>query len=354
MNPYKVLVLGARPPIDVAEAMQCTKSYFMSRTKLDIQFDYQFVDRQFQLKQWNIKDKNGNECYGTSGYRELLGELKINALKYNAIILIYDASKTFWWTYKPGTLCNWTHWDTFQGASLIELASTIQWGTRDLYRVMTHELIHSFHKSCRLNGFPTLDTMDLYDDENNVESKTGNRERNIKELDGKWRIVSTQTWSQYLFPETAIYLKNAIISIMNPISTGIEKWANAIKKHEGFFVGSRSYRNNNPGNFRYSSVGYLPIYGNVGKDKDGFAIFPTYEQGYKYLCNFLKSVASGKSSTYTAQAKSRGLKDSSELTIPQFCSIYAPSSDGNDPINYALIICNEIGISLDTKIKNII
>src|SRR4051812_25836093 len=49
-------------------------------------------------------------------------------------------------------------------------------------------------------------------------------------------------------------LGELVDEVKNALSTTradvIRKWADAIQLHEGWFVGSKSYRNNNPGNLR--------------------------------------------------------------------------------------------------------
>lgn len=103
----------------------------------------------------------------------------------------------------------------------------------------------------------------------------------------------------------------------------------AIRKHEGWYAGSRSWRNNNPGNCKYSSVGYLPKYGTVGKDKDGFAIFSSYELGWLYLNNLILEKA----------------RKHPNWSLVTFFSEYAPASDGNYPASYASIVAQDMGVS---------
>src|SRR3990167_3871362 len=90
-----------------------------------------------------------------------------------------------------------------------------------------------------------------------------------------------------------------------------------IKKHEGYFPGSRSYINNNPGNLRASPFqdGTLA----------GFAYFKTYERGWKALLYDIELKFTGKSRT--------GLGPSS--TILKFFQVYAPAGDNNNPTVYA-------------------
>jgi len=111
--------------------------------------------------------------------------------------------------------------------------------------------------------------------------------------------------------------------------------ATFIRDYEGK-PGDRNFRNNNAGNCRWNPTGYRAIYGKVTKDKDGFAVFPTYEQGWLYLCNMLLNWAKG------ARA---------EWTILRLMKSYAPAADHNDPVAYAEFIARQLGVSVTTKLK---
>lgn len=118
----------------------------------------------------------------------------------------------------------------------------------------------------------------------------------------------------------------------------ITKLAMLIRDYEGA-PGNRNYRNNNPGNCRYHFGGYLPKYGNVTQDKDGFAIFPTYTQGWIYLQNMLMYWAKGAKKDYT---------------ILEMMKEYAPAADNNDPVAYANYITEHIGLSADVQLKDLL
>ena len=118
----------------------------------------------------------------------------------------------------------------------------------------------------------------------------------------------------------------------------ITKLAGFIRDYEGA-PGDRNYRNSNPGNCRYHFGGYLPKYGKVTEDKDGFAVFPTYQQGWLYLQNMLLNWAK------TSRAN---------WTILQLMQSYAPVSDGNDPIAYAHNISTRLGIDPSTKLSDLL
>ena len=99
----------------------------------------------------------------------------------------------------------------------------------------------------------------------------------------------------------------------------IERVAKAIETFEKMDV---SYFN--PGALRYS---YLQLY-----QKNGFAVFVDYQTGWKALIHQLTISANGKSSYYKPSG-----------TVLDFCKVYAPSSDNNNPQNYANFIINYCG-----------
>lgn len=119
--------------------------------------------------------------------------------------------------------------------------------------------------------------------------------------------------------------------------TLLEKFAEAIRQHEGFYKGSRSWRNNNPGNLKFASQP-----GAVGQDAGGFAVFNTYEDGWNALIELISRAATGNSSVYYP-----------EMTILQFFQKYAPSADNNNPLAYASIVAEYIGKDTKFKIKNL-
>lgn len=80
-----------------------------------------------------------------------------------------------------------------------------------------------------------------------------------------------------------------------------------------------------------------------GYIKRGFRTYPSYEQGRKALENQLELYKSGRSKT--------GIKPTH--TLLQAMSIYAPSSDSNNPTHYAQVIANSIGVSPNTPIEKI-
>jgi hypothetical protein len=129
-------------------------------------------------------------------------------------------------------------------------------------------------------------------------------------------------------------------STTKPMQNRIDDWAEQIKIHEGYFPGSASYRNNNPGNFRCSSL----IMGELGATKcvNNLAVFPDYETGWKALKQFL---------VYACTDKLRSYK--STMTLLDFYKVYAPSADNNNPLNYATCVAKGLGVTVDTRISTL-
>jgi hypothetical protein len=118
----------------------------------------------------------------------------------------------------------------------------------------------------------------------------------------------------------------------------LETFCLAIRTHEGWFPGSRSQNNNNPGNCRYSSQGYLDIYKPVLKDAQNFARFKDYATGWLYLKNLVKVK----------------INVAPNQTIQQFFNSYAPSSDGNDPVRYAQVVAAACGLKPTDPVSKIL
>ena len=122
----------------------------------------------------------------------------------------------------------------------------------------------------------------------------------------------------------------------------IKEWALAIQEFEGFFTpswrnwrGSISWRQNNPGNLRWSPF-------QLGT-RDGFAYFKDYQAGFDALCYQLRLAALGKSRVYK-----------STDTLAVFFSRYAPTEDSNNPDVYAKFVAKKLGVPVSTKISTLL
>jgi len=106
--------------------------------------------------------------------------------------------------------------------------------------------------------------------------------------------------------------------------------AEAIAVHEGFYLsGSIAYDYNNPGAIR--RWGSYP----VGYRGGGFVIFPTIKEGWAALYTLLRN------------------RCQYNQTLYDLIAVYAPKSDGNNPLNYASILAKKLGVSINTRISDI-
>jgi len=127
---------------------------------------------------------------------------------------------------------------------------------------------------------------------------------------------------------------NKIIKEIEPRKDKVVTFATAIRDFEGK-PGDLNYKNNNPGNFRCSPIGYLSKYGDV-KCIGNFAVFPTYQQGWDYLLNSI---------SYRA-------KKHPQWTFLDFFNNYAPPSDNNPTKSYATFVATRCGVSINTTLSD--
>lgn len=119
----------------------------------------------------------------------------------------------------------------------------------------------------------------------------------------------------------------ASTSGMNPLA--VTAVANAIQTQEGFYPGSVSYTNNNPGNLMYA--------GQAGATAGpgGFAVFSTYAAGYQALQNQITLDA-------VRGTDANGMPVN---TLGDLISSWAPASAGNDTASYISSVTQQTGYS---------
>ena len=113
----------------------------------------------------------------------------------------------------------------------------------------------------------------------------------------------------------------------------LEEWAKAIQQFEGYYPGSLSYRNKNPGNLRRGK-GQIGVYKN-------FAIFETYEDGFEALLHQLR-----------LSATSTGPNYHHSMTLLEFFEVYAPEADSNQPNGYAAFVAQKLRVGINYPIAN--
>ncbi len=139
-------------------------------------------------------------------------------------------------------------------------------------------------------------------------------------------------------------LKIALLKTMAIVqkTTLLKKFCSAIKDYEGYFIGSRSYRNCNPGNIKCSQPFEKSLaheLGAIGQDADNFAKFKNFDAGFQALKDFVTLACMNK------------LKAYKNVSILEFFNIYAPSSDNNNPNSYASYVAKKVGLDIKDKMS---
>jgi hypothetical protein len=113
----------------------------------------------------------------------------------------------------------------------------------------------------------------------------------------------------------------------------LEAMADAIMQYEGWHLGSRSWRNRNPGNLRDSHWGHKT-------DDDGYCVFGSLTDGYDALLDDLKAKVKGKSSHHLTPTS----------TLSDLFDVYAPRADSNNPNAYAAFVAGYLTHALSREI----
>jgi hypothetical protein len=122
---------------------------------------------------------------------------------------------------------------------------------------------------------------------------------------------------------------------MNPLAASA--LAAAITQQEGFYPGSMSYRNNNPGNLMYAGQpGATPGPG-------GFAVFDTLASGQAALVGQINLDAT----------RGTDVNGNPTGTVGQFLASYAPAAAGNDTASYIANVSAMTGFSPDDSLLSL-
>lgn len=164
-------------------------------------------------------------------------------------------------------------------------------------------------------------------------------------------IMPTQGLTPVTTPTASVAPVQSTSTVTGTNTSKLDLWCAYAQKREGWFPGSTSYKNNNPGNLKYHGQS-LAI--NTGpKDGSEFCVFKTYIDGYKTLYNMFLADCSGQSTvhpeTETIVQYYQGI-----LKNGVYVNGYAPADDKNDPLSYANGAAEAMAVNPDTQIKDLI
>lgn len=380
-NVQKILILKEAGVVtDLRDDLRNFVEYERTRLGITIEITEKAIDlpglTHESFKIAAVKLENGKpvyeNMYGLAGIKKRIRDLGIvKPYGYDVVMFMYDLDDTEWFKqHRPGaSIGHWTYFEPlYEGTSFVEIATRKTWKKDDPFRVLTHEFRHSCVFRLRALGHGVEDVMDAtfdpkqgkyvpYFNEYSIFAKDGNRSAQNQILLPYVDLLCFALAAKKKIIDLTAILDSLLKKVMPPTQHPSRRllWAEAIKKHEGWYVGSRSYRNNNPGNFKGVLSPYMKSLGATSRDPQGFLIFPTYEKGWQALLTFLADAQANDLIPYRTFATKRdqylrsknlpeGPKDKkgrSICTIQDFYQVYAPESDDvvpgfvNDPNKYA-------------------
>ena len=338
-----ILVIRNGLTQDISNSIAKTIEWIEKFTPFKVEIEYYDINEPISYKPFMAL--KGRMWYGLSDAKEMIRKTNraINEY-YDQVWLCYqsDRDDTAYWTY-PGLL---------NGAAFIEIPISPLQNFKDFeVAAMTHELIHGFYRCLWANGKAIQDDMDLYDKDAEPYAIDGNRARNLRRIAPYWPVIADPPKRRllgFLMAKLGV-LKDELAKLVNKKELVITKFATAIKEYEGYSApcpkypkGTRSWRNNNPGNVKIATQ-YEKQNFSIGNDPGGFDIFKTYDAGFDFLKRMIRNAIDGKSQVYFPND-----------TILSFIEKYAPSGDGNVPTAYALYISQKLGVGPQTKLKDLI
>lgn len=116
-------------------------------------------------------------------------------------------------------------------------------------------------------------------------------------------------------------------------SSFVERLADAIAQMEGYYPGSRAWRNNNPGNLRdfKNDSGRWIIWPDLEHDSAGFPKFESAADGWEAMYKDLR------------------IKINRGWNLEQLISVWAPPSE-NDTASYVRFVSGRLGIPSDVPL----
>lgn len=312
-----------------------------------------YVDRK-DLTPQTIIDEDGDHRFDW-GWYEAEFTNKARAAGYNFVGFHFDESDRKRWgldtgingTYRRDSNPFYEFWICCDKDQKPRAYATTQYA--EFVRLMLHEGGHGFThfagvREALIKKFKTREMGSRY------ELPAHYFDYHVKDIKQLYYHVSFKQWSQKMF---IVELLQQVVHLLGikvaqqtkpklPARDMLKEWALAIQEFEGYMnpkqyppYGTLSYRQNNPGNLRWSPF--------EDSNKNNFSVFSSYEKGFEALLHQLRIAATGESRVYTPT-----------MTLQRFFEVYAPSSDNNYPAKYAAYVARRLGVTTGILIKDLI
>lgn len=311
------------------------KNYFSS---FNVPIELTYFQTNIPITHKSFGMFGGKELWGLDGIKEKLRQILPSEYDgaFHQIHFVYEIDPAM-----ESKIAAWTYPQPLLYAPFCEMPCNQLWNdTQTLVLMHTHETIHAFHRQLWSKNIVTKDDLDLYDEEYDLYAPSGNRKRNMERILPYKALIEADTVRTSTMK--IIEALQKLIASFFAKKPSIKDMALAIQEYEGYFPpspkypnGSISWRNDNPGNLRYSPFESF--------NQGGFSVFDTYEDGFNALVHQITIARDGRSSVYKPTD-----------TLVEFFHKYAPSSDNNEPSAYAVFIAKKLGVSPQFIIKDLV
>lgn len=355
---YRILIIRNRIKYPLTAEIDLFRKFLADKTPFEPVFEYLDTNLPLKYKDFMVKNGQGDQSWwGLDGVKQQLRDLNVIRYKdHDTVFFLHEATEFL----TPGILNSFAYANGLEGCGYAEIScqegfkAVNNSGFDKISETLCHEQMHIFHQTLWRRGIVTRDTMDNYDLNWDPYNSSGNFARNLKELEPYWNKISISSIQRMINELMAKVAELQAKLALTQTKSLLDKTVEAIKKMEGWYLpgttvrgvyyskGSISYQNNNPGNLRFTAytrdyLGALP--GGVL----GFSRFTTPEAGANALKKFITHAATNKLIGYNA-----------EMTLIDFFSRYAPKADSNEPVSYAIFVAKDVGVTPQTKIKELL
>lgn len=207
----KVLIIKNRVTVDVVDDIQKTFTYLQEKTPLKFELTYLNTDLDLQFKPFV------GTYFGTTGTKEKLTPLITEA--YDIILFLYGAQTVF---AQGGTLAGYTFWEGIGKSEYTEVPCYPSNDSNgEIWRTISHELIHALCQAVRRKGLTVRDEMDMtstgiaYYKNNDPYALDGNYARTLNNLSPYWSSFTSMPAYKYFKASEIVGLKPKLVEMLD-------------------------------------------------------------------------------------------------------------------------------------------
>jgi len=184
-------------------------SYLEEMTPLKIEYDIEVVNLTVEHVLFFRSPHDNRFWMGSHKLKEQLRPI-VDEHEYHAVCFIYDRSKSLFYGVEDFVVASWSFWKPlYPTTEYTEVATDKSTDNNDwTWKLISHELIHSFVKRAARRGRTVKDEMDettvkgkkvTYYMNHDPYAKNGNYARTLANLEPHWDMVEYQPYTAYKY-----------------------------------------------------------------------------------------------------------------------------------------------------------